>query len=118
MKLYGKELDAEIARRAEARDVRIDERKTIRVKAKELGRKPSEYLDWENGHDVCPHEDYKKSLGGVHPPFLLMECCTKCGHGNIIAKIETDEDYDKYKDELEEAFKNTKESLEKRKNNI
>lgn len=106
MKLYGKELDEEIAKRKEARESRLLERKTAHVKAKELGMKPSEYLDWESGRDVCPHEEYKKSLGGVHKPFLLMDVCTKCRHSRIIAKIESEKDCDEHKEALEEALEN------------
>jgi hypothetical protein len=106
MKLYGKELDEELARRKEAKEVRLAERKSFRVKAKELGILPSEYFNWENGQDVCPHEEYRKSIGGVHPPFLLIKMCTKCRYLEIIAKIETEEDCDKYKDDLDEALRN------------
>ena len=106
MKLYGEELDKELAKRAKAKKARRAERKTFRDKAKELGMKPSEYLDWENGRNICPHEKYEKSIGGVHKPFLLMETCVKCGNPRIIAKIETEEDCDKYKAELEEALRN------------
>jgi len=104
MKLYGKELDKELAKRKAAREIRLNERKSLRMKAKELDMKPSEYNAWESGHDVCPHEEFKKSIGGVHKPFLLMEICAKCRHGRIIAKIEKEEDFNKYEKELEEAF--------------
>ena len=105
MKLYGDELDIELAKRKVAKDIRKEERKTLRARAKELEMDPSEYCDWERGSDVCPHEEYEKSLVGIHRPFFLMKTCIKCGKPNIIAKLETEEDWDKHRDELDEVFK-------------
>ena len=106
MKLYGKELDKELAKRKKAKEKRRAERKTLHVKAKELKIRPSQYLDWENGVDVCSHEEYKKWLGGIHPPFILYNACTKCGRPDGIASIKTDADWETYKDDIEEALIN------------
>ena len=106
MKLYGKDLDKELEVRKEAKDKRRDEKKTFRDKAKEKGITPSEYLDWESGKDICSHEEYKKTIVGIHKPYLLIEMCVKCKDSRVIAKIETEEDCEKYKDDLEEALIN------------
>ena len=106
MKLYGEELDAEIALRREAREKRLNDKKSLRAKAKEMGMDTVEYCHWEHGSDICPHEESEYALGGVHMPYFIMRQCKKCGNPEIIAKIETEEDCDKYKVELEEALKN------------
>jgi len=113
MKLYGKELDKELAKRKEAKEVRRSKRISLRTAAHTLGPKMglklTEYAAWENGEDVCPHEEYNKSIGGVHQPFLVLERCKKCGHTNIIGKSdEVDEDI------LEEALFNAGMIQEKR----
>ena len=107
MKLYGKELDAELAIRKRSRDERIKQHLTAHKAAKIRGIKPSEILAYERGEDVCPHEKFKKMLGGVHKPFLLLNICEKCGKPEIVGKIESEKDCDEYKIELEEALKNT-----------
>ena len=81
-KLYGKELDNELANRKEAREKRLKRGLTLRIAAKtnDMGLTPSEYCEWENGVDVCPHEKYESSIGGVHPPFIIFDRCVKCGY--------------------------------------
>ena len=117
MKLYGKELDKELAKRKQIKEQRRDNKITLREAARSnsLGLTPSEYLEFENGSDVCSHEEYEKSIGGIHPPFLLMEICKKCGHANILARIKSKKDFDKYENELAEAFENSKRSMSERK---
>ena len=105
MKLYGKELDEELMKRENFKQQRINHRKTLKAKAKELNMSVLEYSEWERGLDICPHEKMSKSIGGFHKPYLLMEKCDKCGYINIIGKIETEEDCDKYKNDIEEALK-------------
>lgn len=109
MKLYGKSLEAEIAKRKEAKVIRGKKHQTLRQRADELDVKLLDYVDWENGRDICPHEKYRKSIGGVHPPFLLMNICTVCGSPEIIAAIKTEEDLDKHEAEIEEALKSNSE---------
>lgn len=108
MKLYGKELDEELAKRKEAKDKRRKQRMTLRDAANnnEMGLKPSEYYAWESGQDVCPHEEYEKAIGGVHPPFLLIDMCKKCQHIEVIAKIDDEESWEKHKEDIDEAFEN------------
>jgi hypothetical protein len=108
MKLYGVSLDMEMAKRKEIKRLRIAERKTLRKKADEMGMKLFDYVNWESGRDVCPHEEYEKSMGGVHPPFFLMNICTVCGNPEIICALRTEEDFEKHKAEIEEALKNAK----------
>jgi len=117
MKLYGEELDRELAVRKKAREKRLDNRITLRQASKnnDMGLTPSEYCEWERGSDVCPHEEVEKSIAGFHPPFLLMEVCKKCRHPNILAKIEDEDDWEKNKEALEEAFENCKRNLAERK---
>jgi len=79
VKLYGKELDDELARRRQARDERIGNRISFRDAAKAKGIKPSEFLALEYGYDVCPHEEWKDSVGGFPVPLLIFKVCKKCG---------------------------------------
>jgi hypothetical protein len=113
MKLYGEELDKELARRKECKEARRSKGITLRTAAATIGAKmgltPSEYIAWESGDDICQHEECKKQITGVHPPFLVIDRCTKCGHTNIIGKSdEVDENI------LEEALLNAGMIQEKR----
>ena len=113
MKLYGEELDKELAKRKEAKEARRNKGITLRTAAATIGAKmgltPSEYIAWESGEDICQHEECKKGVAGVHPPFLIMERCRKCGYINVIGKSdEVDEDV------LEEALFNAGMIKEKR----
>ena len=104
-KLYGKELDAELEQRRAIKHIRINNRKTLKVAAKAYDMSVSEYLDWESGRDICPHENYNYDISGVHPPFLLMKICDKCRYPEIVSKIETDEDCEQNKEFIEKALK-------------
>ena len=53
---------------------------TLRNAAKSLGIKLSQYLDYQRGADVCPHEYFKKQIAGCHPPLIVLDSCCKCGH--------------------------------------
>lgn len=110
MKLYGKELDDELVLRRKAKEDRITNKMTLRNAAKHnnIGLSLSEYCEWERGSDVCPHEKWEKSIGGVHPPFLLLERCVKCGKINILTKIENEKEWEENKNSIEEAFENIK----------
>ena len=79
MKLHGKELDAELAKRKQEQEDRRSQRISIREAAKIKNLRPSEYLDWEQGHNICPHEKYEDMLGGVPIPKLIFKKCKKCG---------------------------------------
>jgi len=107
MKLYGEELIKELSNRKIQSIIRRSSGKSLRERAKELGMIPFEYLDWESGKDICPHEEYHKIVDGFHKPFFLVEMCTVCNHTKIIDRIETEEDFEKYKVELQEALNDT-----------
>ena len=90
MKLTGKKLDIELAKRYQAREARLNKRLTLRkaseIIGKEMGMTPEEYMDWEKGYDICPHKKYKETLGGI-PPEFVMKCCIKCGKTVIVKKL-------------------------------
>ena len=79
MKLHGKALDIELAKRKSARDERRDQRLTLRDAAKQRNIKVTELLAYESGQDVCPHEKWEDMLGGVPIPKLIFRRCKKCG---------------------------------------
>jgi len=115
-KLYGEELDKELAKRDQAREDRLNQKLTLREASKVIGAKmglsPLEYIEWERGVDVCPHEKYEKTICGFHEPFILVETCTKCRNTKIIKKIE-DKDWDEKNEVMKEAFKNTQEACKR-----
>ena len=78
MKLYGKELDDELARRKQAKEERRSQRLTLRAAALARGLDPSEIVAYENGEDVCPHEKYIDQIGGFPVPVFIMKICEKC----------------------------------------
>jgi len=80
MKLCGEELDNALKDRHLMKERRREQRMTIRAAAKSLGMKPSDYLAFEYGQDICPHEYVETQIGGVHPPFIVLEMCSKCKH--------------------------------------
>jgi hypothetical protein len=108
MKLYGKELDEELDRRKKIKEENREKKLTLRQAAKtnDMGLTVSEYCAWIYGYDICPHEEREKTLGCIHPPFLILNRCTKCGHIEIIGKEE-----DVSKEVSEEAFQNTKRKM-------
>jgi hypothetical protein len=79
MKLYGKELDDELAKRKQSRQERIGNRITIHKAAKLKGIKPTELLAYEGGHDVCPHLEYEDMTAGFPFPKVIFKRCKKCG---------------------------------------
>lgn len=93
-KLYDKQLDDELAKRKQARENRLNSGLTLRNAAKNntMGLDPSEYCAWENGEDICPHENYEPMLGNVHPPFLVFDKCVKCGHVINLCKADDDKE--------------------------
>jgi len=101
-KLHGEELDKEIEKRKGAQERRRENKKTLRTASKEQGIPVLALQAYERGEDVCPHEEYKKFLGCIHPPFFVIERCTKCRHIKIIGKEE-----DVSEEVLEEAFQNS-----------
>lgn len=98
MKLYGKELDAELAKRKQEQEVRRSKRISIRDAAKIKNLRPSEYLAWIYGYDICPHEKYEDMLGGVPIPKFIFKRCKKCG------KID-EKSMEKVTDKIEKAYK-------------
>lgn len=89
MKLYGKELDNELAKRKKVRDERLAQRLTLRDAAKKRGIKVTDYLNYENGHDICSHEKWEDSLAGFPYPLAIFKRCKKCGEvkANSMEKI-------------------------------
>ena len=106
-KLHGEKLDKEIEKRKAYKERRRENRKTLRMAAKEQGIPSLALHAYEQGEDVCPHKEYKKFLGCIHPPFFVIERCTKCGHIKTIGKEE-----DIAKEVLEEAFRNSQKGME------
>ena len=107
--LYGDELDKELAKRKVAKQIRLDKKLTLREAAKTntMGLTLSEYCDWENGYDVSPHEKRELLLGCIHPPFIVMNKCIKCGH---IENIGLEDEVPK--EILEEAFQNSQRKIQ------
>ena len=91
MKLYGKELDKELAFRRQSKEARRGQRLTIHEAAKKRDMKPSELLAYEAGYDVCPHEKWEDSLGGIPAKFIFKQCkkCHKVDE-NSMSKIKED----------------------------
>jgi len=79
MKLYGKELDDELAKRRQAQDKRRAQRLTIRKAAELKGISASDLIAYERGEDVCPHEKYVDKVAGFPIPTLTLRACEKCG---------------------------------------
>ena len=79
MKLYGKELDDEIAKRKLVREERLNKRLTLRNAAKERNISASELVAYESGHDICDHEEWEDQAGGFPMPKLIFKVCKKCG---------------------------------------
>ena len=82
MKLYGKELDEEMAKRKLEKDSRMAQKISLRDWAKQKNISITDLLDREYGCDICPHEEYKDQVGGFPIPKLLFKICKKCGHVN------------------------------------
>ena len=77
MKLYGKELDDELAKRKQAREERRSQKLKLRDAAKAQGIDASELAAFENGYDLCPHLEFEDSTD-FHFKFMFM-VCKKCG---------------------------------------
>ena len=77
MKLYGKELDNELAKRKKAKDARIAERITCHNAARSKGIDVAELLSYEYGYDCCPHEEWEDS-SDFHFR-VIFRVCKKCG---------------------------------------
>ena len=92
MKLYGKELDDELAKRKQAKEERLAQRLTIHKAAKAKGIKPTELLAYEGGHDCCPHLEYEDMTGGFPFPKVIFKRCKKCGkvNENTMEKLSDD----------------------------
>lgn len=73
-KLYGEALDEALERRKDIKEDRISQRMTLRKGAKILGERlgmtPEQYIEFEKGYDICPHEAVKTIWGGVPPNYL------------------------------------------------
>ena len=77
MKLFGKELDDELAKRKKLKDARIAERITSHNAARSKGMDILEFMTWENGYDCCSHEEWKDT-SDFHFKFIF-KVCKKCG---------------------------------------
>jgi len=77
-KLSGKTLTDELRYRKSMRELRRDNRIGLREFAKQNDISIEHVTAYENGYDVCPHQKYKYSLGGI--PFkFIYKTCIKCG---------------------------------------
>ena len=106
MKLYGKELDEELARRKQAKEERRSQRLTLRTAALARDIFPSEIVAYENGEDVCPHEKYIDQVGGFPVPVFIMRTCEKChkmleGSMEKVSDLNTERVYDVCKRSME-----------------
>jgi transcriptional regulator with XRE-family HTH domain len=79
MKLYGKDLDDELAKRRQAQDERRSKKLTIRKAAELKGISASDLIAYERGDDVCPHEKYVDKVAGFPIPTFILMVCEKCG---------------------------------------
>jgi len=108
-KLYGKELDDELAKRKQFKEERIEKRITLRQAANtHPNMKPSEYIEWEAGHDICPHEEWQDVIGGVPFPKFILKSCKKCGFVDMKSTEKINEK------NMERSFKAFKASVRQR----
>ena len=77
MKLYGKELDDELAKRKRAREERRNSKIGMRQAAKDMGVSVTEFLAIERGENICSHEEWKDNAD-FHFRFIF-KTCKKCG---------------------------------------
>lgn len=78
MKLYGKELNDELAKRAQAKEERRAQGLTLRAAALARGVDPSEIISYENGQDICHHKKWIDQVGGFPIPKFVLKVCAKC----------------------------------------
>ena len=94
VKLYGEELDKALKRRNEIKKGRKARRLTLakgaKILGKELGMSPSEYMEFESGYDVCPHEAFRTIWAGC-PPKIFIDQCLKCGFSDNVRNIDDEE---------------------------
>jgi len=119
MKLYGKELDDELAKRHQAREERRSQRLTIRNAAKLRGINAVDLLAWERGEDLCPHEEYEDQVGGFPIPKIIFKVCKKCGKidenaSEKVVENNLERAYQVFKRNASEFVKKEKEDLEKK----
>lgn len=79
MKLYGKKLNAELAKRKKSKEERRAQGLSIRIAAKQRGISVTELLAFEYGYDCCPHKEWKDQVVGFPMPKLIFKACKKCG---------------------------------------
>ncbi len=118
MKLYGKELDDELAKREQARQERTAQRLTLRKAAKVKGVKATDIVAYEGGWDICPHLEYEDMTAGFPFPKVIFKRCKKCGKvdENTMEKLSDDNmnrAYEVYKKIYPEKSKEN-EDLEKK----
>jgi GNAT superfamily N-acetyltransferase len=77
MKLYGKELDDELAKRKQAKENRILLRMTMKDYAEKKGISVIDLLAYERGENICSHEEYT-DVADFHMRFVF-KICKKCG---------------------------------------
>jgi len=98
-KLYGQDLEDALDRRKQAQEDRKSRRMTLRKAAKVLGKEmgltPEEYVEWEGGVDICPHEVMETIWAGF-PPKFFIDRCTKCTYYSDIRSIEDEEAFQDY----------------------
>ena len=108
MKLYGKELDDELAKRRQDQDIRRAQKLTIRKAAEQRGISPSNLIAYERGDDICPHEEWTDQVGGFPTPLFISKVCTKCGK---LLEDSMERVGDKNRDRVAAVFKMSMEKL-------
>lgn len=78
-KLQGKDLDNELAKRAQVRKNRLFHRISLKEASLNNNMNLNEYMEYEFGYDICPHKKYEDSIGGMPFPKLILKRCKKCG---------------------------------------
>ena len=120
VKLYGKDLDDALERRKKFKEERLNKKLTLRKAAKiigkELGLSPEEYMEFEAGHDICPHEDVRTIWAGF-PPAFFVDRCVKCGFMNNLRDINDEEAFNDYKKSYPNGFEATEEEWKGTKSN-
>jgi len=59
----------------------------MRDAAKAQGIPLKDYIDFESGYNICPHEVKKTIWAGI-PPKFFVDQCIKCGYTDNLRKID------------------------------
>lgn len=107
MKLYGKKLDVELAKRKHARENRRNQGLTLRNAAKQQNIDILELMEYEYGYFCCPHKKWEYMLAGIPIPKFIFKRCIKCG------KVDEKSMEEVYEKNLEKVYKIFKRIMDK-----